>query len=158
MHFIVLDEGSYEFYLSHSFELFNNFIETGNFQASTAKEVSKMLYLPSAHHFMFGAGFVGEANHGYYLPDPGVMKILLAFGVFGFIIFYSFSIYSALIFFRFFKLFNDRTIEVFVFFLLILIFSFELKEPGLYQNYNFKVFTLIVVSHLIVRGKLRGYR
>lgn len=152
--YFTLDEGALEFYSSHSFELFNNFFETGSLQSDTTSEVSKMLYFPSVQHFIFGAGFVSEASHGYYLPDPGVMKVLLAFGIYGFIVFYTFNILSAFVFFRFFNSFKDRSVKVFVSLLMCLIFLFEFKEPGLYQNYNFKVFVLIVISYLILQRKI----
>ncbi|WP_371192558.1 hypothetical protein [Glaciecola sp. SC05] len=109
-----------------------------------------MFYWPSVEHFLFGAGFLNESNHGYYLPDPGIMKILLAFGIFGFISFYLFNIFSAAIFLRFFDSFNDFSVKIFMATLILLTFAFEFKEPGLYQNYNFKIFALLVMSYLLV--------
>lgn len=142
-----------DFFFGYSLELFNNFITTGELKSKSTSHLSTMYFFPEAFHFIFGGGFYAEPMHGYPLPDPGVMKVLLAFGVFGFIVFYTFASYFL---FTLRKVLDRVTPKksLLTIFLVLTFVIYEFKEPGLYQNYAFRlaVFTLFYFQFFISKN------
>lgn len=153
--FSLIPDDALHFYTEHSFELFNNYLEYGSIETTSSDEVAGMYFLPSVKHFIFGAGFMNTPLHGYILPDPGYMKVLLSFGVIGFIVFYSLSAFMVYSSYRYLCQFDAR----YRFLLLVILISFfiyEAKEPGLYQNYGFRVLMLLFAFGAVEKN-LYGY-
>lgn len=138
-----LDPEVLNFFTTYSLELFNNFITTGEFKSKSTSHLSSMYFLPEAHHYIFGGGFYSAPLHGYLLPDPGVMKVLLAFGIFGFLFFYLFAGYYLLSFWMVINKVTPRKSMLSAFAVFIFI-VYEFKEPGLYQNYSFRLAMLLL--------------
>jgi len=141
------------FYANYSFEPFNNYLEYGSFETISTAEIAKMYFLPDLKHIVFGAGFVNKPLHGYILPDPGYMKVLLSFGVIGFILFYSLS---AVIIYRAYTYLCEFDARYKFMFIIVLVsfFIYEWKEPGLYQNYGFRILILLFALEVVSKAHL----
>lgn len=132
-----------EFLFNHGFEPFKNYMESGRLESKTTNAVMDMYYFPDWDHMLLGAGFWRYATYDYYLSDSGYMKVLLAFGIFGFIVFYSTQLYLySKAFFFYQRRFKFTLGFTFVFFVLFLT---ELKEAFFVQNYAFKMILLLIL-------------
>ncbi len=152
----LLPDNALHYYMHHSFELFNNYLEYGSLESSSSDEIAKMYFLPDTKHFFFGAGFMNSPLHGYILPDPGYMKVLLSFGVVGFTAFYFLS---AFIVYRTYRYFCQFDIRYKFLFLVVLMsfFVYEAKEPGFYQNYGFRILMLLFVFGVVAKASLSSH-
>lgn len=127
----------------YGLEPIKNYNETGSFESKTTNQVMNMFYFPEPLHFIFGAGYWRYPTHNYSLSDVGYMKVLMSYGIFGFIIFYLFQLFIYFKAFRFYSNnFNFKLIFLFVFFIMFLT---ELKEEFFVQNYAFKMVVFLAV-------------
>lgn len=145
--YLSLDEAYLNIIYGYGLEPLKNFIEKGEFTSKTTNHLASMFYLPDVSHLLIGAGFWRYPNHGYLLSDVGYIKVLMSFGVFGFIIFYSLQFYIYTKAFNYYsKLFRERLIFFFVFFSLFIV---EFKEAFFTQNYGFKILILLFTFQFI---------
>lgn len=49
-----------------------------------------MYFLPEWNHFLYGGGYWRYPTHEYLLSDVGYIKMLMGYGIFGFLVFYIF--------------------------------------------------------------------
>lgn len=138
-----LNEDVLNLLYGYGLEPIKNYNETGSFESKTTNQVINMFYLPEPLHFLFGAGYWRYPTHGYSLSDVGYMKVLMSYGIFGFIIFYLFQFFIYLKAFIFYsKKFNSKLIFLFIFFIMFLT---EFKEEFFVQNYAFKMIVFLAV-------------
>lgn len=145
--YFMLNEDVKNIIMGYGLEPINNFLQHGRFESKTTSHLSEMYYFPDVEHFFIGAGFWRYPTHDYILSDVGYMKVLLSFGIFGFLIFYLLQlvVYTrAFIFYK--KLYNESFITFFIFFSLFIV---EFKEAFFVQNYAFKILTLLVVFYFV---------
>lgn len=140
----LIDEDSLNIIYKFGLEPVYNFVEKGSLESKTTNNVANMYFFPDIHHFLFGAGFWRWPTHGYNLPDPGYMKLLMSTGIFGSMLFYWYhSIVFRNAFSRLLILFRDRRILLYI---LLIFYVAEFKEAVFVQNYSFKVMLLLLVS------------
>jgi hypothetical protein len=147
-----LNQAQIKILYTYSLEPIKNYFELGTFSSKSTNALSAMFYLPDIKHVLFGAGYWRYPTHGYLLSDVGYMKILMAFGVFGFIIFYSYQLFiylSAYKYYRRYVNFNIGFAFLFSFFFII-----EVKEEFFMQNPAFKMLILLVMFSFIQKIKL----
>ena len=149
--FSPLSEEELNIIYSYSFEPVKNFNETGSIRTKTSDHLGTMFFIPNFENIIFGGGYWRYPIYPYFLSDVGYLKVLLGFGLIGFLVFYFFSlfIYFKAFFYYSFK-FGDRRLYLLLFFSL---FLFEVKEAFLIQNYAFKVLVLLVISSVICKKK-----
>lgn len=139
-----IDEDSLNIIYKFGLEPVYNFVENGSLESKTTNSVADMYFFPDMLHFLFGAGFWRWPTHGYSLPDPGYMKLLMSTGVFGSMLFYGYqSIVFKNSFSRLLSLLRDRRILLYI---LVIFYIAEFKEAVFVQNYSFKVMLLLLVS------------
>jgi hypothetical protein len=128
---------------SYSLEPIKNYIEMGTFSSNSTTALKSMFYMPDLEHLLWGAGYWRYPTHNYQLSDVGYLKVLFAFGIFGFIVFYSYQIfiyYSAYKYYVRIKNFKFGFLFLFSF-----PFIIEFKEEYFLQNYAFKMLILLIM-------------
>lgn len=146
----ILSESQLNIIYGYGLEPLKNFIENGEIATKTTSQLANMYYLPDTLHFILGAGFWRYPNHGYILSDVGYIKVLMSFGIFGFIIFYLLQLFiytKAYIYYI--KLFRERLILFFIFFSLFIV---EFKEAFFAQNYAFKILILLFTFQFVKKN------
>lgn len=140
-----LNEDQLNILYSYSLEPVKNYIEYGSFESKTTSALMERLYFPDVSHLIFGAGYWRYPTHGYMLSDTGYMKVLMAYGMFGFLAFYLLQLY---IYTTAYKWFNRIYAVKFKFgfaFVFFVLFVVELKEEFFVQNYAFKILILLAM-------------
>ena len=129
---------------SYSLEPIKSFNETGSFESKTSEHLQTMFFIPDVENIFLGGGYWRYPIFPYSLSDVGYLKVLLGFGLIGFIVFYAFSFFMYYNSYKSYSaLFGDRRLFFLLFFSL---FFFEIKEAFLIQNYAFKILVILVVS------------
>lgn len=144
-----LDEEQVNIIYSYSLEPVKNYIEYGSFESKTTNHLASMYYIPEVFNLIFGAGFWRYPPAGFVLSDVGYIKVLLSFGLLGFLVFYigQFALYFSS--FRWYcRRYGSHALFSFIFFVL---FIAELKEAFFVQNYAFKVIWLLIAYSVIQR-------
>jgi hypothetical protein len=147
-----ISSSAQKYYQVHSFELFNSYLETGRFESKSTDAVAEMYFMPDARHLFIGAGYINGSHFGYASVDPGYMKILLAVGISGFILFYGGCVLIVRNAYRGLVDYAPK-LKVLLIVVLLSYFVFEAKEPGLYQNYAFRILVLLSVFPFINRAR-----
>lgn len=132
---------------SFSLEPIKNYIEYGAVSSRSTDALATMFYLPDIEHLFFGAGFWRYPTHGYLLSDSGYMKILMAFGIFGFIVFYSYQLFISYSAYTYYKRFKNYKLNFA--FLFSFLFLAEIKEEFFMQNYSFKLIILLITYSFV---------
>lgn len=146
-----------EYYQVHSFEFFNNYLETGQIGSKSSTAVADMYFIPQPRHLLLGAGYISGSHFGYPSVDPGYLRVLLAGGVVGFGLFYSGCIGALRSAYKGLAIYAPRQ-KALIVILLLSYFVFEAKEPGLYQNYGFRILAVLSVYLFIYRARSSPHR
>lgn len=143
----LIDSEYYNIIYGYSFELVKNYIESGNFESNSLSHLNTMYFLPEWNHFLYGGGYWRYPTHEYLLSDVGYIKMLMGYGIFGFLVFYIFNFY---IFFKAFMyygyFFNHKLYFYFLFFILFIV---EIKESFLIQNYSIRVMLILIIIYIL---------
>jgi hypothetical protein len=139
----LIDSDHVDIFISHAFEPINNYLKYGEFTSKTTTAVAGMYYLPNIDHFVIGAGYWRYPTHDYVLSDPGYMKTLFAYGIFGFILFYGLQLYLYKKAYQFYKRMSGFRMEFMYVF--VVPFIVESKEAFFVQNYTFKIIILLII-------------
>ncbi|VAW76722.1 hypothetical protein MNBD_GAMMA12-3543 [hydrothermal vent metagenome] len=138
-----VQEEQLNIFYNYSLEPLMNYIENGVIESKTTTGLMSMYYMPDAFHVLFGAGYWRYPTHGYDLSDVGYMKIIMAYGFIGAMVFYSLQLYIYSHAYSFFvKRYKFKIGFLFIFYVL---FIAELKEEFFVQNYAFKILILLAV-------------
>lgn len=146
-----LSEDDLKIITRYSFELFYNFIQTGEFTSKSTEALGGMYFIPELKHFLIGEGIYGAAVT-YDNVDIGYYRQLLSTGIFGLLIFYLimlFMQYKIYIYFKY--IVNSK-------FLLLILLSFwivEAKEPVFIQNYTARLMILMYIITIVYNDFLR---
>lgn len=147
----MLSDDASTYFSHHVLEVVDNYRNHGKIESSTTDAVESMYFLPRIENLIYGAGFLNEASGGYILPDPGYMKVLLAFGVFGAVLFYMVAFRLVRGCYRYLR----RTFDgggVIILAMMLSYFIFEFKEPAFYQNYEFRILILCFSMAVVQRA------
>lgn len=133
----------------YSFEFLKNYIENGELSSKTTTAVSNMYYFPEWQHLLLGAGYWRYPTHGYSLSDVGYLKMIMAYGIIGALIFYFACAY---IFFKAYRYYvNKYNIKLTFFVLFFVLYITELKEEFFMQNYSIKIILILVILSILIR-------
>ena len=143
----ILNNDQINIIYSYSLEPIKNYVEYGTLSSNSTDALATMFYLPDIKHFFLGAGFWRYPTHGYLLSDSGYMKILMAFGVFGFIVIYSYQLFISYSAYTYYKRFKNYKLNFA--FLFSFLFLIEIKEEYFMQNYSFKILILLITYSFV---------
>jgi hypothetical protein len=146
--------GNFELFNSsifdYAFEIFVNYENSGSFTTGSSDDLKTMLFIPEGIHLLLGSGSFDGLNMGVDRSDSGYMKILLASGLFGFIIFYT---QLSVIIFRIAQKIASTGIEWMLFvFLLTTFVTTEIKEPVFIQNDTSRFFLLMAMVIFTIKN------
>lgn len=116
----------------YAFEFFLNYAKGDGLSTESSVDLMTMLFVPDLKHLFFGSGSFDEISLGVARSDSGYMKILLASGLLGFVIFYFLLFVLIFLLAKRISLMGmDRLL--FVFILSVFLVS-EIKGPVFIQN------------------------
>jgi len=117
---------------NYAFELFLNAKDGQGFRTDSSDDLKSMLFIPNFLNVVFGSGSFDTYYAGVPRSDSGYLKTLLASGVFGFIAIYGSYFFIAS------KILCTKKISpdliYFLFIIIVIIISIEIKGPVFYQN------------------------
>lgn len=137
-----------------AFELFNNFILTGQFRTASTDDLFTMLPsnpssgalgLKGIGDWVFGIGFFdGEAD---FRSDSGYMKTVYSVGIIGALMMYGMFAYHLAI-----GVGRRIGVAAYVWIVFLgLLYISEIKEPFMYQNYAGRSLVMIMVGAYLIR-------
>lgn len=145
---IYIDAARLNIIFSFVFELFINFIQTGEIQSSSSSVLMDMYKFPdNPLTWIFGDGRMVDPSGGYYMhTDVGYLRLLFYFGIFG-VLFYIFSQYYITRIIA--KLDKNKIFKLLLFFMFFWIFILNFKGLASGNIY----FSLILVCLVMTNEK-----
>ena len=132
----------------YAFEFIVNYQEEGRLATTSTDDLKTMLFVPDVFNLFFGNGSFDAPNVGVDRSDSGYMKVVLASGLFGFILFYGVIAYVLLTLAKLLRMYW-QIFYFFVFFVTVLIVA-EVKGPVFFQNDTSRLFMLFGCATLML--------
>lgn len=136
----------------YSFEIFYNYIESGEIKSSSTDHLASMYFIPNVFHFIFGEGLYAE-NISYNPIDVGYFRQLLSIGFFGSLLIYSMFLFVQLKIYDYYKFYFHKS---FLFLFLFSFWLFEFKESGFLKGYTSRLLILMYVYIVLIKLYKKG--